>query len=356
MAEPAPAQGGSETAERFGAHRVLAPAGALPQAADRLDATSPVRASELELDVELLNLDSTSHRQIAEASGGDAGAMAAHIAEIVAAHGKMHNPVTGSGGILVGRARAAGPAFPLGGSWPEVRVATLASLTLTPLRLDAVGPLDPGSPQIPVRGRAFVSATMPWAPVPDDLPLPVVLAVLDVYGVTSHVRDLAALGDDVLVLGAGRAGLLATAAAREAVGADGTVTVVDVASAAVDRAAALGARGVVADARDALALVGALDAAGVRRAALTVVVVNVPGCENGAVMATRDDGRVVFFSMATSFTRAALGHEGLGSEARLIIGSGYAPDRGAHALGLVRRHPALARAFSALEGGVRPQS
>src|SRR5918911_2955715 len=94
--------------ERLGADRVLSPAGALPQAADRLDASGPVRPYELEVAVERLCLDSTSHRNIRERAGGDPAAMAARIAEIVAARGKMHNPETESGGILVGTVSAIG--------------------------------------------------------------------------------------------------------------------------------------------------------------------------------------------------------------------------------------------------------
>jgi L-erythro-3,5-diaminohexanoate dehydrogenase len=56
---------------------------------------------------------------------------------------------------------------------------------------------------------------------------------------------------------------------------------------------------------------------------------------------------VLFFSMATSFTKAALGSEGMASRARMLIGSGYMPDRGAYALELLTRDERLQRALSA---------
>ena len=51
-------------------------------------------------------------------------------------------------------------------------------------------------------------------------------------------------------------------------------------------------------------------------AGVTVVCVDVPGCEGGAVLATAQGGTVIFFSMATSFTAAALGAEGAGRRCR----------------------------------------
>src|SRR5918992_4890250 len=123
--------------QQLGADRVVAPSGALPQPAERLDASGPVRPYEFEVAVERLCLDSTSHRNIRERSDGDPERMAARILEIVAARGKMHNPETDSGGVALGTVSEVGARY---GTPPEPgqRVVTLASLTLTPLRLEAV--------------------------------------------------------------------------------------------------------------------------------------------------------------------------------------------------------------------------
>ena len=96
---------------RLGLHRVLEPVGALPQAAQRLDASAPAYANEIVLDVETLNVDSASFHQIISdpAVGRSPEAIAARIMELVSARGKMQNPVTGSGGMLLGRVREVGP-------------------------------------------------------------------------------------------------------------------------------------------------------------------------------------------------------------------------------------------------------
>lgn len=332
-----------EITEQLGADRVVSPPGSLPQTALALDSSGPVRPHELEVAVERLCLDSTSHRNLRERSGGDPQAMAARIVEIVGERGKMHNPETDSGGILVGAVAGAGdryPAPPPAG----LRVATLGSLTLTALRLDAVTALDPDSPQVEVDGTAFVFERAGWAPVPEDLPLARAIEVFDVCAAANQVRSLTPPGGTVCVLGAGHAGKLALAAAADR---DATCVVADVDEAAVDHALDCGLcdLGFTADLRDPLAALEAARAAGAPPADLTVVVVNAPGCEPGAMLLTKDDGVVLLFSMATSFSAAALAADGLGSAARMVIGSGFAPDRGAYALELVRSSKPLRRAL-----------
>ncbi len=117
-----------------GLHRVLAPAGALPQAAERLDAAPEIGPDEVRVRVERLNLDAASFRQLATKHQGNGDAVRAEVLEIVATRGKMQNPVTGSGGMLVGIVDEVGPESPLGLA-PGDRVATLVSLSLTPLRI-----------------------------------------------------------------------------------------------------------------------------------------------------------------------------------------------------------------------------
>ena len=67
------------------------------------------------------------------------------------------------------------------------------------------------------------------------------------------------------------------------------------------RAAGLADDVALADARDPVALAAAVTGALGGPADVTVVCVDVPGCEHGAILATADGGTVIFFSMATSF-------------------------------------------------------
>jgi len=340
-----------EVRQRLGANRVLDPPGTLPQPAERLDPSGPVRPHEFEVAVERLLIDSTSFRNLCEGARRDANQMAERIVEIVRSRGKLHNPDTDSGGVLLGTVTDVGEgceAPPASGD----RIVTLGSLTLTPLRLDEVRGVDPGSSQVEVTGTAYVFDRAAWAPVPDDLPLATALEILDVCAAASATRALAAGCDTVCVLGAGHAGKLVLAAGRDA-SPKATLAAVDVDQDAIERVAELGLCdiGVTADLRDPIAALEAVRAAGVAPADLTIVVVNAAGCEPTAILLAAEEGTVLFFSMATSFPSAALAADGIGSSARMLIGSGYTPDGGAYALDLVRSFAPLREALG-LQGGV----
>jgi L-erythro-3,5-diaminohexanoate dehydrogenase len=332
----------------FGSHRA---GGRLPQSAERLDASLPIRSNELLITVECLNLDSSSMRQIAESCGGDVERMRAQIAELVRTRGKMHNPVTGSGGVLVGRVAQIGRDFPARDIAVGDVVCTLVSLTLTPLHLHSIGAIDERTAQVEATGHAILFASGLYTKLPGDIPRAVAMALCDVAGAPGHVAKLARPGQTLCVLGCGRAGLLSLCAARQAMGADGTLIGVDASAAALERARSLQVADVLieADLRDPLETYHAIaTATSDRLADLTIVTTNVPGCEGGAILATRPKGRILFFSMATSFTAAALTAEGVGRDVEMIIGNGYTEGWVETAFSLYRTTPALAALFNEL--------
>lgn len=319
----------------------------LPHLARVLDAGAPANEFEVVIDVELLAIDATSYRTIRERAEGDGERMASLIAEIVAERGKLQNPWTGSGGVLMGSVATVGERYDVSNVQPGDLVVPVASLIAVPLTLHSVGPLDPDSALVPARGRAIVTGRMPIAILPDDLPREVSIAAFDVYPAASYARALAHAGGHVLVLGAGHAGLVAIAAAREAVGGAGHVSAVDVAADALARARTVDPAliAVQADVADPLAVASSLEEAGLPRADLTLLCTTVGGAEGTAILATSERGRVVFFSTATSFAGAALGVDPIGSRAQLIIPNGQTDDMGAYTLQLLRTNTALLDAF-----------
>jgi L-erythro-3,5-diaminohexanoate dehydrogenase len=220
---------------------------------------------------------------------------------------------------------------------------------------DGLAGWDGRSEQVPCRGHAILFGRSIATVLPADLPGPLALAVLDVCGapaltgrvVSQEAGRAGASPPVVAVLGAaGKSGSLSAVAARRA-GAGRVIGVVpSEAEAATLRAAGLADEVVVADARDPVALAAAVQRAG-GPAAVTVVCVDVPGCEGGAVLATADGGTVIFFSMATSFTAAALGAEGAAADVTMLIGNGYVPGHARLALDLVRCAPGVRGIFEA---------
>jgi L-erythro-3,5-diaminohexanoate dehydrogenase len=331
--------------QRLGTHRSIDPAGVLPQQARVLDPRSPLCDDEFAVDVDYLNIDSASWHQLRLDTQGDAGAMAAKISEIIAERGKMQNPVTGSGGMLVGRVSELGAhrREPTVGQ----RIASLVSLTLTPLVLDEIVDLDPDSEKVKVKGRAIFFGSSIYAAVPADLPDTVVLAVLDVCGAPAWMARLARPGMRVAVIGAGgKSGMLSCAQAVSSVGPEGRVLGLCWPEDSTVNAKEAGAEAIAVDCTDAIAVAEVVtDALEGDSADLVFVCANVPGCEGGAILACSDEGRVVFFSMATSFTSAALSAEGAGKSCEMMIGNGYVPGHAELALNLVRTNPALLEGF-----------
>ncbi len=327
----------------YGLRRVVSPKGALPQRADVLDPALPLGEDELAIAVEALNVDAASFRQLEAAARGDPARIAEEILRIVRARGKLHNPATGSGGMLVGRVRAVGARHPAAGALaPGERIATLVSLTLTPLRLDRIRAVRPEVERVECEGEAILFASGLWARLPADLPEPLALATLDVCGAPALAARLVRPGLRVLVLGAGKSGALVAAQARELLSATGEVVAADRSEEALDAISRAGLcdRTLRVDATDAVATLAAVRDAG-GPFDLVVNCASVPGTELASILSVRDGGTVLFFSMATSFTAAALGAEGVGKDAALLVGNGYVPGHAELALDLVRRHAGL---------------
>lgn len=343
-----------EPADEYGLHRVLEPAGALPQAARRLDASAPPFVNEVAIEVERLNIDSASFHQIVEDVGEDPGAIGDRIFEIVAARGKMQNPATGSGGMLLGTVGAvgpdyAGPAEVLVGD----RVATLVSLTLTPLELSQVRDVDLEADQVVVDGRAYLWSSAPLVVMPDDLDEPVALSIFDVCGAPAQTRRLANGAKSVLVLGAGKSGMMSAATARDVVGKRGAVYAVDVDDTNLELLAESGILSgyAVADATapvEVLREVESMHSPG--EVDVVINTCNVPGTELSAILPCRNGGSILFFNMATSFTRATLGAEGVGKDVDLLMGNGYADGHAEYAMKIVRKFPVVRERLEDLVG------
>lgn len=333
----------------FGAHRAVEPEGTLPYAAQQLDPGLPLHPGETLLDVEALNIDSASFKQLLDEAGGDTEHVARRIMQIVDERGKMHNPVTGSGGLLIGTVKET----LRGGGDVAVgqRVVTLASLTTTPLELARIEEVNPRTHQVRVAGRAIMFERSPFAVLDGSLPEPLAMSVLDVCGAPAQARRLVRAGSICCVVGAaGKSGMLVSWVAA-AQGATVLGLVRDHVEAERLGKLGIGAKPVVCDATDPLGVYHLVrEATGGAMADVVFNCVNVPKAEMSCILAARQRGLIYFFSMATSFQAAALGAEAVGADVDLMIGNGYAEGHAATALALVRDNPALRAAFEGMLG------
>lgn len=337
----------------YGTHRVLEPLGVLPQGAWKIDNSMEIYDNEILIDVSALNIDSASFTQIKNEAHGDEAKVADIVRGIVAQRGKQHNPVTGSGGMLIGTVAQIGPAL-VGKCALKVgdKIATLVSLSLTPLRIDAIKKIHLQKDQIEIKGQAILFETGLYAKLPDDIDEKLALAILDVAGAPAQTARLVQPGDTVVVIGGGgKSGTLCMYEAKQRAGAQGRVIGVSPFEKDCQRMKDLGwaDHALQVDATNALALMEAVaEVTDGKMADVVINCVNIPNTEMGSILATRQHGKIYFFSMATSFTAAALGAEGVGKDVEMIVGNGYATGHAEFALGLLRESASLRKLFEQL--------
>jgi L-erythro-3,5-diaminohexanoate dehydrogenase len=334
---------------KFGAHRVIEPKGVLPQPAKRIDNTMEIYDNEILIEVDTLNVDAASFTQIEEAEGGDVQKMARHSLGIIASRGKHHNPDTGSGGMLLGTIKEIGPKLKDRDLKVGDRIATLVSLSLTPLKVDEVISINKDTCQVKVKGQAILFETGIYAKMPADMDEALALAILDVAGAPAQAAKLCKPGQTVFIIGAGgKSGLLCAYEARNRVGVTGKVIGLVHGDAGRKRLEKTGFCDYIfqGSATDQLFVYEEVKKATAGEMAdLTINCVDIPDTEMASVLATRDDGMVYFFSMATSFTSAALGAEGIGADTTMLIGNGYTKHHAEISLADVRQSPVLMEIF-----------
>lgn len=338
--------------EHLGIHRVVEPASALPQQAKKLNFDLPIKDSEILIQVESLNVDSASFHQFYNKNNKDLAKTGEEILSVITERGKLQNPVTGSGGMLIGTILAKGSSV-TNPDFKEFKVgdkiATLVSLTLTPLKINKIKRVLPEIERVEVDGQAILFNSGLAAKIPTDLSEELVLAALDVAGAPAQTAKLAKPGQTVVIIGGGgKSGLLCLYEAKKQVGAKGKVIAFEYSPAACERLKKLSFIDCIVqgNAQQVLEASQAIkQATGPEGADLVINVTNVPNTEMTSILSTKTNGTTYFFSMATSFTAAALGAEGVGADVNLMIGNGYTRGHANHTLEILRESTELRKIF-----------
>jgi L-erythro-3,5-diaminohexanoate dehydrogenase len=274
-----------------------------------------------------LNIDSASFTQIKEVCNHNIEKMEKMILEIVKERGKMQNPVTGSGGMLIGTVKEIGPDFPDKSLKVGDKIATLVSLSLTPLKIERIKKINVDNDQVDIEGQAILFETGIYAKLSEDIPEKLALAALDVAGAPAQVAKLVKEGDTVCIIGGGgKSGILCSYQAMKKAGNSGKVIVIENSKENAERIKELNLAHevILADATKPVEVYEkVLEKTNGKCCDITINNVNVPNTEMSSILITKDKGIVYFFSMATSFTKAALGAEGVGKDITMIIGNGY---------------------------------
>jgi len=228
----------------------------------------------------------------------------------------------------------------------------LVSLSLTPLRIDNIKEMRLEIDQVDIDGKAILFESGIYAKIPSDMPENLALSALDVAGAPAQTAKLVKPGDTVLIIGAGgKSGMLCCYEAKKRAGVTGKVIGLCHSEKSTKRLIDLGFCDYVfsADATQPVPVLEKIEElTNGQLADVTINNVNITDTEMTSVLCTKDSGVVYFFSMATSFTKAALGAEGVGSDVTMIVGNGYTRGHAEITLELLRESEKLRKVFTEL--------
>lgn len=333
----------------YGSHRVIEPAGLLPQAAEIVDNNPAIYDNEILIEVEALQPTATAFGRIKKENNGDIEKIKQEFMNIVEHAGKFQDPVSKSGGILIGKIKQIGKDLQ-GKTNADVgdRIATLVSLSLTPLKIYEITDVDLDTEQVFCKADAILFETGIYTKLPEDLDPQLSLAMMDVAGAPAQVAVHAKPGDTVVVVGAGKAGLLCLAEAKTRVAPTGKVVCMEYSEKQCELIREMGIADIVipCNAQKPLeALEAYKNAVGEDLADFTVNTVSVNDTELSTILVTKDTGMIYFFSMSTNFVKASLGAEGVKKYVPMLIGNGFYPGHAEIAFDIVRRYDRLREYF-----------
>ncbi len=187
---------------KYGIDRVVSPPEVFPAAAWELDNSRTLRRGEIRVSLRRIHIEGTSFRQLSQAAGNDEELLKEKIIDIVMTRGKLHNPVTDTGGVLYGIIDEIDPASEYAGELKAGdEVFCNASLAGLPMEITSITSVDPVYPQIETEGYAII---LPGAPVlkkPADLPVDLLLFIFNESGTVYNVSKEAEGGQNFAVVG-----------------------------------------------------------------------------------------------------------------------------------------------------------
>lgn len=156
----------------YGLERVIAPAHVFPASAWELDNSRTLKSGEMRVNVKKIHIEGTGFRQICQEANNDEEIIKEKINDIVIRRGKLHNPVTDTGGLLYGIIEEIAPDCENSkGLKVGDEIILNASLAGTPLYIDKIHSIDKMYTQIDVDGYAIILPGSPVVKRPEGLPV-----------------------------------------------------------------------------------------------------------------------------------------------------------------------------------------
>ena len=167
----------------FGVERSLTPRRTFTPLAWELDNSSQLKPGEVRIALDKVHVEGTSFRQICQEAGNDEEQIKEKIKDIVIRRGKLHNPVTDTGGLFCGVIEEIDSEYNnQKGLKPGDEVICNSSLAGIPMYIDKINSIDKVYPQFDAEGYAIKLPGMPIIKRPKDLPIDLLLFTFNESG------------------------------------------------------------------------------------------------------------------------------------------------------------------------------
>ena len=186
----------------YGTKRVLEPKHVLPTSAWKLDNGRNIYPDELKVSIQRIHLEGTGFKQICTESNDDEKKIRQAIIDVVIRRGKLHNPVTDTGGLVMGRVEEIGAEYDnsLGLKVGDAVICN-ASAASIPMYIEDITAVDRAFNQIEAKGYAIAHSLIPLVKAPEDVPLDMLMFVFDHSGTLFRLDELVGSKKNFLVVG-----------------------------------------------------------------------------------------------------------------------------------------------------------
>ena len=311
----------------FGSDRVIGPKGNVPTTAWNLDNSPEISDDEMLIKVDTVKLEESNFRQLCNECGYNKARIGRKIKDIVQKRGKLHNPVTNSGGLCSGVIHRAGGAYTKDAALKKgCRVICATSLTSLPMFIETVEDIDFNYSLIKIKGYVVVFRATTVIPLPEGLDVSRALSAMDEMGAMKKAFKLSQLAEKIFILGDGLFNMLLYAAvARKGAGRNGYI-VAAVYKDAMQSLSKSEIRRILEPYvdhvyfTDILRPIESFESFSTKESEpfdLSINCANMLGGEVFSVMVTRNRGEIFFTSLLSNFSSVALFSESLGKELKL---------------------------------------
>lgn len=186
----------------YGTNRVLEPQHVLPTSAWRLDNSRSISAGEIRVDIKRIHIEGTSFKQICLEANDNDQRIKQKIMDIVIRRGKLHNPVTDTGGLFYGTVSEIGAEYDNKKNFkPGEEVVCNASLASVPIYIDKILSIDRAYGQIELEGYAILYDEVPLVRRPEGIPIDLLLFAFNESGTLYRISNTAVGKKKFLIVG-----------------------------------------------------------------------------------------------------------------------------------------------------------